>query len=361
VNLLFADLQPTNFIMAQTFDNIIKDLKNKVYYPVYLLQGDEPYYIDAISDYIENNVLDEGEKEFNQTILYGKDVDLLTLISVAKRYPMMSNYQVVLIKEAQDIKNLIPKVKELAKGEKEVPSPLEVYLQNPVPSTLLVLCHKYKKLDGRSKVAKMFDKVGVVFECKKLYADQLPPWIKNYCKSKKYRIDDKAAILLSEYLGNDLSRISNELDKLMINVPDTVEITTTHIEQYIGISKEFNVIELCEAIAKRDALKANRIVNYFTANPKSNPLVLTLGFMFPYFNKLIGYHALPDKSKAASVLGVNPYFIKDTENAARSFTLAKLVAIIALLREADLKSKGVGSAGIPEGEILKELVFKIMH
>ncbi len=347
--------------MAQTFENIIRDLKNKVYSPVYLLQGDEPYYIDAISDYIENNILDEGEKEFNQTILYGKDVDLLTLISVAKRYPMMSNYQVVLIKEAQDIKNLVPKAKVLAKGEKEVPSPLEVYLQNPVPSTVLVLCHKYKKIDGRSKLAKMFDKAGVVFECKKLYANELPPWIKNYCKSKKYSINDKAAILLSEYLGNDLSRIANELNKLMINVPENVEINNTHIEQYIGISKEFNVIELCEAISKRDALKANRIVNYFAANPKNNPFVLTLGFMFSHFNKLIGYHALPDKSKAASVLGINTYFIKDTENAAKAFTLTKLVAIIALLRDADLKSKGVGSAGISEGELLKELVFKIMH
>lgn len=347
--------------MAQTFDNIIKDLKNKVYSPVYLLQGDEPYYIDAISDYIENNILDEGEKEFNQTILYGKDVDLLTLISVAKRYPMMSNYQVVLIKEAQDIKNLIPKAKTLEKGEKEVQSPLEIYLQNPVPSTLLVLCHKYKKIDGRSKIAKMFDKAGVVFECKKLYSNELPPWIKNYCKSKKYSINDKAANLLSEYLGNDLSRISNELNKLMINVPENVEINNNHIEQYIGISKEFNVIELCEAISKRDALKANRIVNYFAANPKNNPFVLTLGFMFSHFNKLIGYHALTDKSKAASVLGIHPFFLKDTENAAKAFTLTKLVAIIALLREADLKSKGVGSAGITEGELLKELVFKIMH
>lgn len=361
MNLLFADLQATNFIMAQTFDNIIKDLKNKVYYPVYLLQGDEPYYIDAISDYIENNVLDDGEKEFNQTILYGKDVDLLTLISVAKRYPMMSNYQVVLIKEAQDIKNLIPKAKVPEKGEKEVPSPLEVYLQNPVPSTLLVLCHKYKKLDGRSKVAKMFDKVGVVFESAKLKDYNVEAWIKQYCSSKKYSINDKAVALLAQYLGNDLTRIVNELNKLTINIPETEEISTSHIELYIGISKEFNVFELCDALSKLDALKANRIVKYFAANPKNNPIVLTLGTLLTHFNRLISYHALPDKSKAAVVLGINPFFLKDIEPAARLYSLTKLVAIIALLREADLKSKGVGSAGIEDGELLKELVFKIMH
>jgi DNA polymerase III subunit delta len=347
--------------MPQTYENIIKDLKNKVYSPVYLLQGDEPYYIDVISDYIEKNVLDEMEKEFNQTILYGKEVDLLSLISQAKRYPMMSNYQVVIVKEAQEIKNLVPRDKKSEKGEKDEPSPLETYLSNPVPSTVLVLCHKYKKVDGRSKIAKLFDKTGVVFESKKLYDNQVPSWVKQYCVSKKYRIEERAAQLIAEYLGNDLSKVSNELDKLMINVSSDVEINTTHIEQNIGISKDFNVFELNDAISTRNVLKANRIVNYFAANPRANPLVVTLGSLFAHFNKLIMYHSIPDKSKAASAMGVNPYFIKDYETASRNYKLLQLVNIISVLREYDLKSKGLGSAGVEEGELLKEMVFKIMH
>ncbi|MEO8146781.1 MAG: DNA polymerase III subunit delta [Bacteroidia bacterium] len=348
--------------MAQTFENIIQDLKNKVYSPVYLLQGDESYYIDVISDYIENNVLDEMEKEFNQTILYGKDVDLLSLISQAKRYPMMSNYQVVIVKEAQNLKNLVAKEKKSAKGEKEELNPMEVYLQNPVPSTLLVLCHKYGKVDGRSKVSKMFDKAGVVFESKKLYDNQVPAWVKQYCTAKKYKINERAAQLIAEYIGNDLSRVTNELDKLMINVPNTVEITPEHIEQNIGISKDFNVFELNDALNTKNVLKANRIVNYFASNPKNNPFVVTLGSLFSHFNKLIIYHSVGDKSKAASAMGVNPYFIKDYEIAARNYQLPKLVSIISILRDYDLKSKGMGSSGnVEDGELLKEMVFKMMH
>lgn len=348
--------------MAQTFENIIQDLKNKVYSPVYLLQGEEPYYIDVISDYIEQHVLDDMEKEFNQTILYGKDVDLLTLISQAKRYPMMSNYQVVIVKEAQNLKNLVTKEKKAAKGDREEINPMEVYLQNPVPSTLLVLCFKYDKVDGRSKISKMFDKAGVVFESKKLYENRLPAWVKQYCTAKKYKINERATQLIAEYIGSDLSRISNELDKLMINVPSTIEITPEHIEQNIGISKDFNVFELNDALSTRNALKANRIVNYFAANPKANPFVVTLGSLFAHFNKLITYHCLPDKSKAASAMGINPYFIKDIERAASAYQIPKLVNIISILREYDLKSKGMGSSGnITEGELLKEMVFKIMH
>lgn len=348
--------------MAQTFENILQDLKNKVYSPVYLLQGEESYYIDVISDYIEKNVLDDMEKEFNQTILYGKDVDLLSLISQAKRYPMMSNYQVVIVKEAQSIKNLVAKEKKTTKGDKEEVNPLEVYLQNPVPSTLLVLCHKYGKVDGRSKVSKMFDKAGVVFESKKLYDNQVPAWVKQYCAAKKYKINERATQLIAEYLGNDLSKVSNELDKLMINVPNTVEITPEHIEQNIGISKDYNVFELNDALNSKNVLKANRIVNYFAANPKANPFVVTLGSLFSHFNKLIMYQSIPDKSKAASAMGINPFFIKDYQTAAQNYSLAKLVNIIAVLRDYDLKSKGMGSSGnVEDGELLKEMVFKIMH
>ncbi len=349
--------------MPQTFENIIQDLKNKVYSPVYLLQGEEPYYIDKISDFIENNVLEEMEKEFNQTVLYGKDIDLLTLISHAKRYPMMSNYQVVIVKEAQNLKGLVQKERKTEKPDKadKTENPLEVYLQNPVKSTLLVFCCKYEKVDGRSKVAKLIDKSGVTFESKKLYDNQLPDWIKKYCASKKYKIDDKAAYLLAEYLGADLSKISNELDKLMINVSNTEVISIAHIEQNIGISKDYNVFELNNAISTLDYLKANRIVNYFKANSKANPFVLTMAMLFAHFNKVLRYQCLTDKSKAAAVLGIHPGFIRDYETAARNYNIKRLVGIIALLREYDLKSKGLGSTSTDEGDLLKEMVFKIMH
>ncbi len=340
-----------------TYEQIIKDLKNKVYYPVYFLQGDEPYYIDKISDYIEEHVLNESEKEFNQTMLYGKDLDILTLLSHAKRYPMMSNYQVVLVKEAQDLKNII------SKEEKDQKNPLLEYIQHPLASTILVFCYKYKSLDKRTKLAKAVEKSCVLFESKKLYDNKIPDWINEYVLSKGFRINPKGSILLSEYLGVDLTKITNEIDKLLLNLKPGDEISTQLIEDNIGISKDFNIFELHTALGRRNILKANRIVNYFTANPKNNPMVLTIPQLYSYFMKIMTYHALNDRSRnsVASALGVNPYFVPEYESAAKSYSQQQTVQIISYLREYDLKSKGVNNGSTDEGSLLKELVYKILH
>jgi DNA polymerase-3 subunit delta len=341
------------------FTQILSDLKKKVYHPVYFLMGEEPYFIDAISDYIENNVLDEMEKEFNQTVLYGRDVDLATVLGSAKRFPMMSSYQVVIVKEAQNIRDFAAK----EKADKDDKPPFLTYIENPQKSTILVICYKYKSLDKRTSLAKSIAKHAVLFEAKKLYENQVPDWIMGYLKGKGYGISPKAAALLTEYLGNDLSKISNELDKLMINLPAKAEITEQHIQDNIGISKDYNIFELQTALGKKDVLKANRIINYFASNPKDNPLVMTLVSLNSFFSKLLMYHFTPDKSKGsiASALGVNPFFVGDYERAARNYPLNKLRAIIAELREYDLKSKGIENASVPDGELLKELVFKILH
>ncbi len=331
-----------------TSEEIVKDLKNKVYYPVYFLQGEEPYYIDKVSDYIEDNILTLSEKEFNQTIVYGKETDPLTIIATAKRYPMMSNHQVLIVKEAQEIKDL---------------DKLISYLEQPLISTILVLCYKYKTIDKRTTFAKALGKKAVVLDSEKLYDNKIPSWVNQYVNSKGYKINQKACSLLAEYIGNNLSKITNELDKLMLNVPSSVEININHIEEYIGISKDYNIFELHAAIGKRDVLKANKIVNYFTANPKDNPLVVTLSSLYGYFTKILTYHSLPDKSHktVAIELKVSPYFVSDYESSAKVYSVNKIEDIISHLRQCDLKSKGVDNTSISDGELLKELVFKILH
>lgn len=350
---------------AQTFEAILKELKNKVYHPIYFLHGEEPYYIDQLSEYIETQVLSDMEKEFNQTILYGRDVDLVTIIGNAKRYPMMANYQVVIIREAQDVKDLFKKKKsddddDDGDDDKDL---LLNYLKNPQKSTLLVFCYKYKKLDKRTKASKFLEKAGVVFESKKLYDNQIPAWVSTYVKSKGYKVKEDAANLLSEYLGTDLSKVSNELDKLMINIPKGAEIDSVLIEKNIGISKDFNVFELQNAISKRDYLKVNRIINYFGANQKNNPMVLTISTLNAFFNKVIAYHIFKGKPgvNLAGALGVNPYFMKDYDIAARNFPLSAAIQVISLLHEYDLRSKGVNNLNTSENDLLKELVYKIMH
>ncbi|MFN8154462.1 MAG: DNA polymerase III subunit delta [Bacteroidia bacterium] len=350
----------------KSYDEIKRDIRNKIYSPIYLLQGDEPYYIDQLSDLLEQSVLDEMEKEFNQTVAYGKDIDLVTLAGSAKRYPMMSNYQVVMIKEAQDIKGITGKDKEDedAKGGKDKDNnPLLNYALQPLSSTVLVLCMKYKSLDKRGKLYKAIEKNGIVFESKKLYDDKLPRWIEVYLSDKKHLIQPKAAVLMAEHLGNDLSRIANECDKLLINLKPGETIDVRHIEENIGISKEFNIFELQKSLGQRDVLTSSRIVNYFRDNPKSNPLPLTFGNLYSFFAKLMLYHSLTDKSKTnvASALKINPFFVDDYVTAARNYSPAKLVEIIGYLREYDLKSKGVGSSSAEPGELVREMVYKIMH
>ncbi|MCX6291776.1 MAG: DNA polymerase III subunit delta [Bacteroidetes bacterium] len=340
-----------------TYDQIIKDLKNKVYHPVYFLQGDEPYYIDKISDYIEEHVLNSSEKEFNQSILYGKDLDVLTLLSYAKRYPMMSNHQVVIVKEAHDLKNLV------VKEEKDQKSPLIEYISHPLASTILVFCYKYKSLDKRTKLWKAIEKNCISFDSKKLYDNKIPEWVTQYALSKGFRLNPKASVLLAEYLGNELTKITNEIDKLLLNLKAGDEITAEHIEENIGISKDFNVFELQAALGKKNIEKANRIANYFASNPKNNPMVLTLPLLHSYFMKIMTYHSLTDKSQnnVASELGVNPYFVPEYEVAARSFSEQQTIRIISQLREYDIRSKGVNNSSTAEGDLLKELVYKILH
>jgi len=331
-----------------TFEQILNDLKNKIYYPVYFLAGEESYYIDEISDYIEDHVLTDVEKEFNQTVIYGRETDVLSIISNAKRYPMMANYQVVIVKEAQDIKDI---------------DELLPYIENPLDSTLLVINYKYKKIDKRKSFYKQVDKKGILFESKKLYDNKIAGWINNYVKEKGYDITPKASAMLSEFLGTNLSKVVNEISKLILNVPEKATINDELVERNIGISKDFNVFELQKAIGSKNVLKVNQIGNYFAANPKENPLIKTVSILFGYFSKLMIYHQLTDKSRnsIASALSVNPFFVQDYQMAARNYSLQKLIKIIDLLKEYDLKSKGVNNISISDGELLKELLFKILH
>jgi len=339
-----------------TADDILKDLKNRKYKPLYLLHGEEPYYIDLISNFVEHKLLPDAEKGFNQTVLYGKDTDIMTVLGAAKRYPMMADYQVVLVKEAQDMKW------GKDDDDKKNINPLLNYLENPLPSTILVFCYKYGKFDKRKKTYKAIDKNGLVFESAALYDSKIPGWVEAYISEKGYRINQQASYMLAEYLGNDLSKIANELDKLMLNVVPGQEITLELVHNNIGISKEYNVFELQTALGRKDAFKVNQIVNYFEANPKANPIVLVLGNLNNFFSKILAYHYIKDRSQQnlARELGVSPYFVKDYEQAARSYDYGKTMTIISYLREYDVKSKGVDSnAG--DGALMKELMFKILH
>ena len=339
-----------------TTADILKDLKNKKYKPIYLLHGEEPYNIDLVSNFIEHKLLPDAEKGFNQTVLYGKDTDVMTVLNASKRYPMMADYQVVLVKEAQDMKwgN--------DDADKKSINPLLSYLENPLASTILVFCYKYGKFDKRKKTYKAIEKNGLIFESAVIYDSKVPGWIEEFIKEKGYKINQQATFMLAEYLGNDLSKIANELEKLMLNVAAGQEITLKHIQDNIGISKEYNVFELQTALSKKDVFKANQVINYFEANPKANPIVLVLGNLNNFFSKVLVYHYVRDKTpqNLARELGVSPYFIKDYEQAARNYNYNKTMQIISYLREYDLKSKGVESnAG--NGELMKELIFKILH
>ena len=327
---------------------IVNDIKTGQIKPIYFLMGEESYYIDKISDYIEQHVLDDSEKGFNQVVMYGRDTSIDDIISSAKRYPMMAERQVLIVKEAQDLSRTIDK--------------LESYALQPQPTTVLVINYKYKKLDKRKKVYKAIAKNGLIYESKKLYENQVSDWIRRVLGGKKYNIEPKASHLLVEFLGTDLSKISNELDKLTSVLPAETIINANHIEENIGISKDFNNFELRKAIGEKNILKANRIINYFSQNTKNNPLVMSISLLNSFFTQLLMYHGLKDKSKGSvsKALSVNPYFVGDYVTAAKNYPMRKVSQIIGLLREADMKSKGVG-ANQSHPDILKELVFKIIH
>jgi len=329
--------------------NIVSDINKGTISPIYLLMGEEPYYIDKISEYIENSVLSEEERGFNQMVLYGRDVSIEEIVANAKRFPMMAERQVVIVKEAQDLSRTIDKLID--------------YAQNPQPSTVLVLNYKYKKFDKRKALYKAINKQGVVFESKKLYENQVADWIRRVLSPKEYTIVPKAAQMLVEFLGTDLSKINNELEKLMLVVPKGRQITPELIEENIGISKDYNNFELRKAIGEKNALRAHQIINYFADNPKDNPIVVTIALLYNFFSQLLHYHGLNDKSPraVASSLRINPYFVNEYILAARNYPMKRVSVIIDLLRETDLKSKGVNANALPQKDLLKELVVKILN
>ena len=330
-----------------TFEGIMAELRAGKFKPVYFLMGDEPYFIDFITDYLSEHVLGESEKAFNQLILYGRDTDIGNIITTARRFPMMASHQVIIVKEAQHLRNL---------------EGLESYLASPMQSALLAFAYKYKKIDKRTKLAKALTEKSVLFESDKLRDDKVPAWIMAYLETKGFQIEQKAAVLLVDFLGNDLGRIVNELGKLMLVLPSgSRQITSDLIEMNIGISKDFNNFELNRALVSRDVVKANRIIHYFANNPKNNPFVLTISSLFYYFSKVLLYHGLNDKSREniARELGINPFFVAEYQQAARSFPLARTQEIISWLRDYDLKAKGGSPAS--EGDLLKELIYKILH
>lgn len=330
------------------FEEIISSLKKKDFYPIYFLMGDESYFIDEIANYISKNVLSEAEKGFNQSILYGKETTVEQITNMAKQFPIMGEKSVVIVKEAQHIKKI---------------EALESYLNNPLDSTLLVICYKNKTLDKRKKFTKELNQKAVLFESKKLYDNQVPSWIQQYLQKFEYNINPKATQLLAEFLGTNLSKISNELDKLMISISKEVTITSEIIEENIGFSKDFNNFELTKALGMKNVLKTNQIANYFGKNPKENPLLVTISVLFSYFQKLLILHTLSDKSQnnIASKLKVNPYFANDYIQGSRSYSKRKVVDIISLLRSYDLKSKGLDNYSQSQGELLRELLYRILH
>ncbi len=333
-----------------TFEQIIQQLKAKVYSPVYFLMGEEAYYIDEITNYIADKVLTEEEKAFNQTIIYGKDTTATDIIMAARRYPMMAQHQVIIVKEAQNMKDI---------------EELTLYVEKPLVSTILVVNYKYKFLDKRKRLAKVVTKSGgILFESKKLYDNQVGSWLNSYLKTKGMTIDPTASRILIEYLGNDLSKIAHEIEKLRIAIGINAKtISPADIERNIGISKDFNNFELNKAVFQKNVVKANQIIQSFAKNPRNNPIQLTTATLFGYFQKLMAYHYLQDKSKGAvaSALKVSPYFVTDYITGARNYSARKVIQVISLLREYDMKSKGYNSNITNSGELLKELVFKIIH
>ena len=334
-----------------TYEDIVRRLKDRDYSPVYYLMGEEAYYIDRISDYITSTVLKEEERDFNQTILYGTDVSMRDVINAAKRYPMMADHQVVVVREAQHLGNI---------------EELSSYLKKPQPSTILVFCHKNGGLDRRKKVAAEIQKAGVLFESKKLYDSQLPTFISTYLKRKDVTIDADAALILSNYVGSDLNRLAGELDKLILalSAQGTLRVTASLIETHIGVSKDFNTFELVNALVEREVYKANQIVKYFNSNPKANPIQRTLPVLFNFFSNLMLAYYAPQKTEEGIAAWLEQPVWQVRRNvlpAMSKYSGVKVMQIIAELRKTDAKSKGVGNPNTSSSELLRELIFFILH
>lgn len=333
-----------------TYEEIVKDVKNRKFCPIYLLMGEEDYYIDRVSEFIVDSALNENEKEFNLTVMYGLGTEVSTIINNAKRYPMMSEYQVVLVKEAQNIRSW---------------DELSFYLQKPLDTTILIICYKHGTMDRRKKVVAEIDKVGVVFESKKIKDALLPGFVTSYMKRKKVEMEQKAAEMMADFVGNDLNRMAGELDKLIITMPKGKNrISPEDVERNIGISKDYNNYELKNALIEKDVLKANRIVKYFNDNPKNNPLQPTLAVLFGYFSNLMVAYYAPEKSEngVAAHLGLRaPWMAKEYISGMRVYSGVKVMNIITEIRNCDAKSKGLGNSSATPGELLKDLVYFILH
>ena len=340
--------------MLCTPQQVLAQLQQKQYAPVYFLQGEESYYVDLIMDYVEANVLSAAEKGFNLTVVYGKDQSMQEILTHARRFPMGSERQVVLVKEAQELQDL-----KREAGRKL----LEAYVKSPQPATLLVFAHRYKTLDARRSLSKVLAQQAVLVHAKKVYDNQVGAWIVAYTRAKELCITEKAAWMLQEYVGNDLTRLANELDKICLNLEGGTEIDDGMVQTYVGISRTFNAFELQKALAQKDVCKAQQIVQYFEANPKNNPAIPLVALLFSFFSKLLRLHHAKDKaaSALAKVLQVSPYFLQEYLLAARHYPLPKVIKNIHHLHQADLQLKGVDYPATPAGQLLKELVFKLMH
>jgi len=334
-------------ILMDNVSNIIKEIKTGNIKPIYFLMGDEPYYIDKISEYIENNVLAEENRGFDQTVLYGKDVTIAEIVAAAKRFPMLGDRQVIIVREAQELARSI--------------NDLHAYVENPQHTTTLVFCYKRDKLDGKLKVTKALTKQNYVFTSKKKYENEVLKWMTGVLKTKKLTIEPKAAALFLEFLGTDLTHISNEFDKLAIILQPGAVITVEIIEKNIGFSKDYNNFELISAISTLNVQKSFRIINHFSKDASSNPVLLTISALYTHFKRILMYHALENKKNAASVLKINPYFVGEIENAAKIFPMKNTAQIISKLHTFDLKSKGVDAGNISHNDLLKEVLIYIFE
>lgn len=336
------------------YGEIIKDLQNGKYAPVYFLQGEEPFFIDNIIANIEHNALDESQKSFNQYVLYGKEIAFTDILNVARKYPMMGERQVVIIKEAQELRDW---------KKEDAQTMLTSYLENPLATTILVFGYKYKTLDRRTKIAKTLEKHTVFLNSKRIYDDKVPGWVRSYAQATEANISEKAIMILTENIGNNLQRLANELDKLKLNVPQGQQIDEMAVQKYVGISKDYNTFELQKALSLRDEVKAYKIVTYFAANPSSNPLILIIANLYSFFSKLLAIHhqSAYDKNAVARAIGVNPFFASEYIQAAKNYPANVVIRNIEMIHQADLQSKGIGYGPMKEGEILSELIFKLMH
>jgi DNA polymerase III subunit delta len=328
-------------------EKILGDWKKRIFKSVYWLEGEEEYYINKLMDYAEHHILAESEAGFNLTVFYGRDADWATVINTCRRYPMFADRQVVLLKEAQQMRDI----------EK-----LEPYIQNPLQSTVFIVSYKEKKVDGRSKLAKLLKEKGELLSTKKMYDSQLPEWTSELVHSKGYSIHQKALVLLIDHVGNDLVRIDHEIDKIQVNLGSRKNITEDDIEKYVGISKEFNVFELQDALSRKDVAKAFRIVQYFESNPKAAPIQMILPALYSFFSKAYMLFADPnlDEKSMAATLGINPYFIKDYIQTAKNYSYEGVEKVLLLLHQYNLKSIGVNSLAMEDGSLLKEMIIKMM-